>query len=44
MAMAGGIHIHVHGADLSDAPTRRRIAQKLGKDIAADWRRRADGH
>lgn len=36
--------VHIHGADLSDAPTRRRIAQKLGKEIAADWRRRADGH
>jgi hypothetical protein len=41
---APNVTIHIHGADLSDAPTRRRIAQKLGKDIAADWRRRADGH
>jgi hypothetical protein len=43
-AMARDIHIHVHGADLSDAPTRRRIAQQLGKAIANDWRTRAAGH
>ena len=45
MAMAAPmVVVNVHGADLSDAPTRRRIGQQIGKEIAADWRRRAGGH
>lgn len=37
-------HFHIQSADLSDAPTRRRIAQQVGREITADWRRRAGGH
>lgn len=45
LAMAAPmVVVNVHGADLSDAPTRRRIGQQIGKEIAADWRRRAGGH
>lgn len=41
---APNVFVTIHGADLSDAPTRRRIAQQVGKQIAADWGRRAGGH
>ena len=41
---APNVYITIPGADLSDAPTRRRIAHQLGKEITADWHRRAGGH
>ncbi len=41
---APNVFVTVHAADLSDAPTRRRIARQVGKEITADWRRRAGGH
>ncbi len=36
--------IHIHGADLSDSATQKRVARQVGKHIANDWRRRAGGH
>lgn len=45
VAMAApNVFVTIHQADLSDAPTRRRIAHQVGKEIASDWRRRAGGH
>lgn len=45
MAMASpNVTVNVYGADLSDGPTQKRIAQKLGKAIVNDWRTRAGGH
>jgi hypothetical protein len=36
--------VNIHGADLSDPVQQRRVAQKIGKHIVADWRQRAAGH
>lgn len=44
MAAAPNVYVTIHGADLSDGATQRRVAAQVGKHIVADWRRRAGGH
>jgi len=44
-AMASpNVFVTIHGADLSDATTQRRVAAQVGRAVIADWRKRAGGH